>query len=197
MSTHSLHVPLSNHLVDLRPLVESDFEVLFQAASDPRIWEQHPQRDRYLRSVFVTFFASAMDSLGAYCIVERASGRVVGSSRYYGLTQAETHNYTNSIPNLHNAVCIGYTFLIPKLWGGVYNRSVKLLMIDHALSLYDTVVFQIGITNIRSRTAIARLGASLAAATDDITCESAPSTPHVLYFISRDEWQQIRQKRFT
>lgn len=189
MSSRPLHVPLSNDLVELRPLVEGDFEALFQAASDPRIWEQHPQHDRYQRPVFAMFFASAMDSLGAYCIVDRASDRVVGSSRYYGLTPAESQHYTNSIPNVHNAVCIGYTFLIPELWGGVYNRSVKRLMLDRAFLLYDTVVFQIGATNIRSRTAIERLGATLASVTDDVACESASSTHHVLYFLRRDEWK--------
>ena len=36
---------LSNHLVSLRPLQEDDFCELYQVASDPLIWEQHPNPD--------------------------------------------------------------------------------------------------------------------------------------------------------
>ena len=33
---------LENENVKLLPLQEDDFEVLYQVASDPLIWEQHP-----------------------------------------------------------------------------------------------------------------------------------------------------------
>ena len=37
---------LQNERVILQPLKEDDFDDLFKVASDPKIWEQHPNKDR-------------------------------------------------------------------------------------------------------------------------------------------------------
>ena len=34
---------LENDLIRLEPLKSSDFEEVYAAASDPKIWEQHPK----------------------------------------------------------------------------------------------------------------------------------------------------------
>jgi RimJ/RimL family protein N-acetyltransferase len=44
----------------LRPLTVEDFDALFKVASDPLIWEQHPNSDRYKRDVFEKFFSDAL-----------------------------------------------------------------------------------------------------------------------------------------
>ena len=36
----------------IRPLVQTDYEALYQIASDPAVWEQHPIHDRWRREVF-------------------------------------------------------------------------------------------------------------------------------------------------
>src|SRR5438093_1127062 len=36
---------LTGRLIELRPLRSEDFEAVFKAASDPLIWEQHPDRE--------------------------------------------------------------------------------------------------------------------------------------------------------
>src|SRR4030095_5126596 len=51
---------LRGSLVELRPLLRSDFDALFAAASDPLLWEQHPEPERYKREVFERFFDTAM-----------------------------------------------------------------------------------------------------------------------------------------
>src|SRR5947209_7146145 len=112
---------LQGVLLELRPLKPDDFEALFAAASDPLIWEQHPDSGRYKREVFQKFFDSAIDSKGAFAIIERATGRMIGSSRYWNLDPVA------------GEVEIGWTFLERKFWGGTYNAELKRLMIDHAL----------------------------------------------------------------
>jgi hypothetical protein len=47
---------LSNHLIRLEPLQPSHFNELYAAASDPLIWEQHPNPNRYQKEVFESFF---------------------------------------------------------------------------------------------------------------------------------------------
>src|SRR5207249_6222607 len=79
---------LKGDLIELRPLRPSDFDALLEAASDPLIWEQHPEPDRYQREVFRRYFESAIESGGAFAIVERKNGRISGSSRYCNVDPA-------------------------------------------------------------------------------------------------------------
>src|SRR6185369_4724842 len=83
----------------LRPLAEGDFEALFAAASDPLIWEVHPEQDRYTRPKFTLFFRTGMESGGALAVIDRQTGQIIGSSRYTAHDPAAS------------TVEIGYTFL--------------------------------------------------------------------------------------
>lgn len=145
---------LAGDLIELRPLREEDFDALFQAASDPLIWEQHPEPDRYKREVFQRFFNGAIESKGAFAVIDRRSGRIIGSSRYCDLKPAERE------------VEIGWTFLARAYWGGVYNGELKTLMLDHALRFVDRVVFVVGEHNLRSQKALEKIGAKFLRATD-------------------------------
>jgi N-acetyltransferase len=140
---------LEGGLVALRPLCADDFDALFAVAADPLIWEQHPEPNRWQRPVFERFFAAAIASGGALLAVDRASGAVIGSSRY------------QPVDGDPRAVEIGWTFVARKFWGGHYNGEMKRLMIDHALRSVDRVIFVIGADNRRSRRAVEKIGATL------------------------------------
>lgn len=142
-----LQPTLTGALLALRPLTSDDFEALFAAASDPLIWEQHPESDRYKREIFQRYFDGALGSGSAFAIIERATGRLVGSSRYHALRPAQ------------NEVEIGWTFLERKFWGGHYNRELKRLMTEHAFRFVDRVLFVAGENNRRSRKALEKIGA--------------------------------------
>jgi N-acetyltransferase len=43
---------LKGQLLELRPLRPEDFTELYPVASDPLIWEQHANKDRYKEEVF-------------------------------------------------------------------------------------------------------------------------------------------------
>ena len=138
---------LENEFVKIQPLKENDFEILYSVASNPLIWEQHPNPDRYKREVFETFFKGAMESQGAFLVIDKQSNQVIGSSRYYELDTNKSY------------IAIGYTFLSKDHWGSVYNPALKKLMIDHAFHFVNSVIFHVGALNIRSQKAIERLGA--------------------------------------
>ncbi|MEO6915870.1 MAG: GNAT family N-acetyltransferase [Chitinophagaceae bacterium] len=138
---------LADEIVELKPLEESDFDELFLAASDPLIWEQHPASDRYLKEVFTKYFNEAITGKAAYLIIEKASGRVIGCTRYY-----DYHPENSDIS-------IGFTFLSRHYWGGSYNRRSKKMMLNNAFKFVDLVYFHIGAQNIRSQIATERLGA--------------------------------------
>lgn len=138
---------LENDLAILYPLREDDFEALYAVASDPKIWEQHPNKDRWQREIFRTFFEGAVASGGAFRIVEKATGNTVGSTRFYDYDAAD------------DSILIGYTFYAIKCWGTGINRAVKALMLDYIFGLVSTVYFHIGADNLRSQIAIGRVGA--------------------------------------
>ena len=142
-----LQPSLTGNLIEIRPLTPQDFHALFQAASDPLIWEQHPENDRHQRAVFQRFFDGAIESKGAFAVIERKSGRIIGSSRYCNLNPAERE------------VEIGWTFLERVFWGGSYNRELKSLMLDHAFRFVDRVLFVVGENNLRSQKALQKIGA--------------------------------------
>lgn len=144
-----LQPTLIGETVSLRALHAEDFESLYAAASDALIWEQHPEPLRYQRAVFEGFFAGALASGGALVATDKASGALIGSSRYYDW-QADAQE-----------VAIGYTFLARSHWGGTTNREMKKLMLDHAFRWAKVVWFHVGSNNWRSRKAMERIGGTL------------------------------------
>ena len=146
MKHFELQPHLVGKLIELRPLRPEDWNALFLVASDPMIWEQHPARDRYKEEVFKRFFNEALDSGGAFAVIDRKTQRVVGSSRYFG------HEPEN------REIEIGWTFLARSHWGGKYNREMKQLMLGHAFKFVDSVIFLIGPENHRSRRAVEKIG---------------------------------------
>ena len=138
---------LTGELLELRPLRQGDWAALFAVASDPLIWEQHPASDRYQEAVFRQFFADALNSGGALVAIERATGQVMGSSRYHGCDETK------------RVVEIGWTFLGRRYWGGKYNGEMKRLMLEHAFKVVNEVLFIIGPANHRSRRAVEKIGA--------------------------------------
>ena len=141
---------LQPHLVgdnlELRPLRAEDWDALFAAASDPLIWEQHPEPDRHKEEVFRRYFQGAIDSGGAFCVVDNQTGTVIGSTRFHGYDEAQSE------------IEIGWTFLTRPYWGGECNREMKQLLLDHAFRFVNRVIFVVGQSNIRSQRAMEKIG---------------------------------------
>ena len=75
---------LKGELIELRPLAPEDWDDLFAVASDPLIWQQHPENDRYTEDVFKIFFKDALDSAGAFVVIDTKSQQIIGSTRFHG-----------------------------------------------------------------------------------------------------------------
>ncbi len=144
--TFDFQPTLQGELVELRPLRAEDFADLYAAASDPLVWEQHPASDRYKEEVFREFFREAMESGGAFVVIDRADGSVIGSTRFL------------AYDGEHGEVEIGYTFLARSHWGGRCNGEMKRLMLGHAFRFVQSVVFLVGPQNYRSQRAVEKIG---------------------------------------
>ncbi len=153
---------------------------MFNVASDPEIWEQHPNKDRYKKEVFMNFFTGAIESGGAFIVCDAESGKPIGSSRYYGYDRED------------DSVSVGYTFLAKDHWGTKYNRALKSLMLDHAFKFVSKVYFHIGAENIRSQKAIERLGAEKIGE-KEMEYYGEEMKLNYIYKITSERWNQIRE----
>ena len=149
---------------------------------DRDIWALHPAHDRWQEPVFRAFLDGAFADQGGLVAIERASGDIVGFSRY-------SMGYCEP-----GEVEIGWTFLARRLWGGRYNADMKRLMLDHAFSFVDTVIFRIGETNLRSRRAMEKIGGRLIDRAETVMLHGAPVT-RVTYAITRDDWARSPTSR--
>jgi len=163
---------LKGELLELRPLATDDWDELFAVAADPLIWEQHPERDRYTESVFRTFFKDALESGGAFVIIDRHTQQIIGSTRFYGYDPEKSE------------IEIGWTFLARKYWGGRYNAEMKRLLLNHAFKFVENVVFFVGEDNVRSQKAMQKIGA-IKAGTATRTSGNRQPARNVKYMIRK------------
>ena len=138
---------LSNDLVKLVPLIKDDFELLYFVASDPEIWELHPDKMRYTNVGFTKYFKKLLETDIPYLIIDIKDETVIGATSYYEYNEES------------KSVAIGYTFLAKSYWGGKYNQSVKSLMMDYAFQDVDEVIFHVREGNLRSQGALTKIGA--------------------------------------
>lgn len=169
----SIQPQLANERVTLLPLKESDFEELYAVASDPKIWEQHPSKDRWKKDVFQNFFDGAIKSKGAFKIIDQATGKIMGSTRFYDYDENE------------NVIFIGYTFYDTAYWGTGTNLSVKTMMLDYIAQFVSKIKFHIGAENIRSQIAISRIGA-IKIAEEQVTYFGEAPKLNFVYMIDQD-----------
>ena len=137
---------LRGELVELRPLTPGDWYELFAVASDPLIWEQHPESDRYKEDVFRGYFQGGLDCGGAFAILDASTKQIIGCTRFYGYDPEKSE------------IEIGWTFLARKYWGGRCNRELKRLMLDHAFQFVESVIFYVGENNVRSQKGTEKIG---------------------------------------
>lgn len=167
---------LSNELVILQPLKSDDFEAVFNVASDPEIWTQHPNKTRYQRDQFENYFKGAIDSGGAFLILDIYKN-IIGCSRYYNYDAVD------------NSIFIGYSFLAKSYWGKGYNQAFKTLMLDYILELVEKVNFHVGATNYRSQHAMMKLGA-VKTGEIEVPYFGEPVSKNFIYEITKWSWKK-------
>jgi RimJ/RimL family protein N-acetyltransferase len=156
----------------LRPLLDSDHDAFVAVASDPLIWEEHPESDRATAAKVEQFFADALASGGAVVLVT-GDGEIVGSSRFEAPDEAR------------DRILIDHTFLARPYWTLEDYLEVKSLLFDHAFATFGTIELRVGVDNTRTRHAVEDfLGAVY------VETASTPLGDHAVYELSRDAWAE-------
>lgn len=181
METISWQPVLENELVHIRPLERSDYEELYQVASDPLIWEQHPVYSRHKREEYDSFFKESLDTGKSLVIIDKETDKIFGSTRYYDYDEKDS------------SVKIGGTFLDRAHWGGGYNFSIKELVLDYAFQLVDKIIFEIAEENIRSQKASSRFGVE---EKEHFMKEiQGKEYPYIMYELTQEKWEEVKKVR--
>ncbi len=170
-----LHIKvLENEVVKLRQTKKDDFNELFKLAGKKEIWEQHSNKDRYKKSVFLEYFDQGLkNEFGSLTIISKLDNKIVGWTRLY--------DFDDNKPT----VKIGYTFLGKLYWGTNINYNSKKLILNFLFLFLEHVCFDIFEKNIRSQKAVKKLGASLNSQTED--------KHH--YILDNKSWIKLENKR--
>ena len=146
-------VTLAGRHVVLEPMSLAHRPELQAIVGDPRLFT-HLSVDLGAPGALERWLEQALDAMAkgeALVFAKRrtADGRLIGSSRY--MNAAATHRRLE----------IGWTWLVPEVWGGPINTESKLLLLGHAFEALEAhrVEFRTDARNARSRAAIAALGA--------------------------------------
>jgi N-acetyltransferase len=166
---------LYNNLISLSPLQKDDFEALYAVANDPKIWEQHPNKNRYQRAAFENYFNGAIQSQSAFLVRDAVTNNIIGCSRYYNF-DANTHT-----------IFIGYTFIACAYWGKGYNQALKKVMLNYIFKYVHAVQFQVGGHNVRSQMAMQKIG-GVKIDEQHIAYFGETETLNYIYEIKKQDW---------
>ena len=145
-------VRLEGAHIRLEPLQVEHAEGLWAAGQSPEIWRWLAVAPATLEEMR-QYVSQAMAAAGQhpFAVVEKVTGRVVGSTRYL---EVDEENRTAEI---------GWTWYARDVWATVVNPEAKFLLLRHAFETWGAmrVQFKADAKNVRSCTAIGRLGARL------------------------------------
>jgi RimJ/RimL family protein N-acetyltransferase len=146
-------VILEGQHVRLEPLSPAHEESLIAAAADGELWNSTvtivPASDTMAGYIASALKAQALGRELPFVIIHKASGRVVGSTRFYDIELADRR------------VEIGYTWLAASAQRTAVNTESKLLLLTHAFEHWRCIRVALitDLLNQQSQAAIRRLGA--------------------------------------
>jgi N-acetyltransferase len=145
-------ITLEGRWARLEPLAERHADDLAAISGDEEIWRYMPATlttgEQIRDWIAETLALQASGAVLPFAIVERESGRAIGSTRYLDIR-----------PN-DRAVEIGWTWLARRAWRTAINTECKYMLMRHAFETLGCIRVQLKTDrrNERSRRAIERIG---------------------------------------
>jgi RimJ/RimL family protein N-acetyltransferase len=180
---------LQGSRVRLEPLAATHLPGLAAAIEDGALWElwfttvPHPRELARFYDLAQLQYQAGREL--AFATIDRATGKVLGSTRYRAIEPA------------HKRLEIGSTF-IAKSWQRTHvNSEAKLLMLQHAFETlnFNRVELLTDELNEKSRAAILRLGATQEAILRcHMVMRDGRVRNSVLYSLVADEWPRAKAK---
>ena len=182
-------VTLEGSVVRLEPLTLTHVGALCEVGLEPSLWALTSitvSSADDMREYVAQALAEQRDGLALpFATVERASGRVIGSTRFGNITPA------------HRRVEIGWTWISPPWQRSAVNTEAKLLMLAHAFERLGCrrVELKTSSLNTRSRNAMLRIGATEEGTLRQHMINSDGSSRDSVYFsILLSEWPGVKNR---
>ena len=178
--------------VYLELLLAEHREIIRPLACDERIWEFNKMLliDNNYNMMYDAYFDTALDKhvLGeqqSFVIRQAKDNAVIGMTRLYEISEKD------------KLATIGYTWYVPSVWGQVYNKECKLLLLQY---IFETLHFnraelRVAHQNIRSQKAVEKIGAVKEGILRKHGYRNDGSLKHtVIFSIIDDEWPGAKEK---
>jgi len=180
-------VTLEGRHVRLEPMRPEHAADLAAACADQAMWTYMPLDGSTLAGmaaiVKAAVEASERGTELPFTTFERATGRVVGGSRYL------------NIDRLNHRLEIGYSFVAPPWQRSAVNSEAKLLMLGHAFDHLraNRVELKTDALNVQSRTAILAVGATFEGIfRNHMITRHGRLRDSAYYSITVQEWPAVR-----
>src|SRR6478672_5198573 len=185
-------VTLEGQHTRLEPLSLAHEEALIAAAGENELWNSIvtvvPSRDTMAEYIEAALTAQAQGTELPFVIIQKASGRVVGTTRFYYIQ-----------PQQRNAA-IGYTWVATSAQRTAVNTEAKLLLLTHAFDHWGCVriEFITDVLNEQSRAAILRLGARQEGILrKHLIMPNGRIRDSVCFSIIAEEWPEVKRNLTT
>ncbi|WP_371783726.1 GNAT family N-acetyltransferase [Streptosporangium subroseum] len=144
-------VTLEGDVVRLEPLSLVHVPDLFLAGGgDDEVWRWMPAPTPHSEAEMAEIATGLIEQPGVvpFAVILKETGRAVGSTTYH------------DVPGFDDSIEIGWTWYGRAVWRSSVNTECKILLIDHAFDKLgvNRVMLKTDILNIRSQTAIRRIG---------------------------------------
>jgi RimJ/RimL family protein N-acetyltransferase/GNAT superfamily N-acetyltransferase len=180
-------VTLEGRHVRLEPLSHAHHDALCEVGLDPELWRLIPYRvstpDEMASYIRTAIEAQVSQTALPFATVERASGRVIGSTRYMNIDTA------------NRRVEIGSTWIAPAWQRSIINTEAKYLMLRHAFETLGCIRVELKTDSLnrRSRNAILRIGAREEGMLRNHMVTWTGRIRHTVYFsILDEEWPRVK-----
>jgi len=182
-------VVLEGTVVRLVPMERSHLFALADVGLDPSLWALIPtpvtDLDSMRRWLEAALEQQATGTALPFVTVERASGTVVGSSRFAAWVSE------------HRRIEIGWTWIAPPWQRSGVNTEAKFLMLRHAFEVLGClrVELKTDALNMRSRAAILRLGAREEGTfRKHMLTQQGRVRDSVYFSITDEEWPEVKAR---
>lgn len=177
---------LTGEHVMLEPLSLSHLDALLRIGLEPELWNwtvaRVSNRDEMRDYVETALRWQSENSALPFVTIERSSSRVVGSTRFANADHA------------NRRVEIGWTWVAPAWQRTAVNTEAKLLMMRHAFEVMGCVrvEFKTDALNVKSRTALARIGArEEGTLRSHMIVHDGRRRDSVYFSVIEEEWPQV------
>lgn len=182
-------VTLAGEHVQLEPMLEAHHAALAEVGLDEDLWKWIPVPVRTPEEMKAYVDAAlAEQARGAslpFTIVERATGNVIGSTRYA------------NIERIHRRVEIGWTWVARPWQRTAVNTECKYMLLKHAFETLGCIRVELKTDSLneRSRAAILRIGAKEEGVFRNHMITASGRIRHSVYFsITDSEWPVVKRR---